>query len=174
MLTALGRNYTASNIRQVVSACRRAGLIVMLDMLIGGPGENPETVRESIELIKRVNPHRAGAATGLRIYPGTPLAAMIRKQGPLPANPNVCGHVRNNEDFYKPVFYVDAQLGEEPAELINSLIDGDPRFFPPPRRTEAANYNYNDNLPLEQAIAAGHRGAFWDILRRVQENLPPL
>ncbi len=174
MLTALGRNYRADDIRRVVSACHRAGLIIMLDMLIGGPGENQDSLRESIELIKQVNPHRAGAATGLRIYPGTPLADMVRKQGSLPDNPHLQGCLENNDDFYQPIFYLDQQLGDEPTELISTLIAGDQRFFPPPRREETANYNYNDNRPLEQAIANGHRGAFWDILRRAQENLPPL
>lgn len=30
-----------------------------------------------------------------------------------------------------------------------------------------SDYNYDGNAELEQAIAAGHRGAFWEILRRL-------
>ena len=36
------------------------------------------------------------------------------------------------------------------------------------------NYNYNDNPELIDAIKRGHRGAYWDILRRVSEEIPPL
>ncbi len=30
------------------------------------------------------------------------------------------------------------------------------------------NYNYNDNLPLIEAIGKGARGAYWDILSRMR------
>ena len=45
-----------------------------LDLLIGGPGEDTDSVSETIDFIKSVDPDRAGAATGVRLYPGTPLA----------------------------------------------------------------------------------------------------
>jgi hypothetical protein len=41
-----------------------------------------------------------------------------------------------------------------------------------PART-AANCSYNGNSALVQAIRKGYRGAFWDILRRSAQNLPP-
>jgi hypothetical protein len=124
-------------------------------------------VRESIEFVKDVNPDRAGAATGVRVYPQTALAEMVRRQGPMAENPNLRGAVTDNEEFLRPVFYLDERLGPEPADLVCDIIAGDERFFPPPRASTAVNYNYNDNRVLEEAIAAGERGAFWDILRRL-------
>ena len=147
-----------------------AGLAVMLDLLIGGPGEDEASVRESIEFIKQVNPDRAGAATGVRVYPRTALAALVRQQGPLEQNPNLRGQVADNDDFLRPVFYLDRQLGPEPADLVCDAIGDDERFFPPPRSSAAVNYNYNDNRVLTEAIAAGQRGAFWDILRRLADK----
>jgi radical SAM superfamily enzyme YgiQ (UPF0313 family) len=170
MLTTLRRGYTSEDIRRVVEDCRRAGILIMLDMLIGGPGEDRQSVAESITFIKSLNPDRAGAATGLRIYPGTPLAALIADQGPMNTNPNLHGCVEHNEDFFQPVFFIDKRLGDNPGDLVVDLIDGDERFFPPPRTQDAANYNYNDNRILEEAITAGQRGAFWDILRRIADE----
>jgi len=58
------------------------------------------------------------------------------------------------------------------------LIGGDQRFFEPALDAvgqtdedgDAGNYNYNENLLLEEAIAAGARGAYWDILRRLRKQ----
>ncbi len=167
MLAALQRGYKRDAIRQAVRCCREAGLAVMLDLLIGAPGEDEASVRESIEFIRSVDPDRAGAATGVRVYPGTALADWVRRQGPMTSNPNLRGALTDNDDFLRPVFYLDARLGPEPADLVCDIIAGDERFFPPPRRQNATNYNYNDNRVLEEAIARGARGAYWDILRRL-------
>lgn len=167
MLGSLKRGYTREAIRDAVTWCRREGMAVMLDLLIGGPGETEATVRESIEFIKSVDPDRAGATTGVRIYPGTALADLVRSQGPLAANPHLHGQVENNADFLQPIFYIDRGMGERPLDLVVDIIGGDQRFFPPPRTQDASNYNYNDNSVLENAIKAGHRGAYWDILRRL-------
>ena len=35
------------------------------------------------------------------------------------------------------------------------------------------DYNYRENLALVEAIKRGYRGAYWDILRRVEEGEPP-
>ena len=167
MLRALGRGYTRDHIRETVERCQQAGITVMLDLLIGGPGEDEASARETIGFIKSLNPARAGAATGVRVYPGTRLAEMIRQQGPLKDNPNLRGNVQDNDDFHRPIFYFDRRLGDDPGGLVGDVLAGDERFFPPPRIKDATNYNYNDNTVLEEAIAAGHRGAFWDILRRI-------
>lgn len=169
MLASLRRGYRREHIAQAVQHCRKAGLIIMLDLLLGAPGEDRSSVAETIEFIKSLDPDRAGAATGVRVYPGTPLAEMLKRAGPLADNPNLHGYIEENDHLVKPIFYLDRRLGEDPAGLVCDLIGGDQRFFPPPRVKDAANYNYNDNTVLEEAIAAGHRGAFWDILRRLAQ-----
>ncbi len=174
MLGVLHRGYDSDAIRSAVEACRQAGLLVMLDLLLAAPSENVASLRETIELIQRLNPDRVGAATGVRLYPGTPMAEMIRRQGPLGDNPNLHGQTEDNDDFLRPVFYIEHELGEDPVGLVRDLIGDDERFFKPAPVEADGDYNYNDNTELEQAIAAGHRGAYWDILRRLSEGEPPL
>jgi tryptophan 2-C-methyltransferase len=167
MLAVLGRGYRSDAIGHAVTACRRAGIAVMLDLLIGGPGEDEASVRESIAVIKSVDPDRAGAAVGVRVYPGTRLARTVAREGPLEDNPNLRGHGGDGRDFFQPVFYIDRRLGSEPGALVASIIGDDARFFQPAAGIAKLDYNYNDNRPLVRAIAAGARGAFWDILRRL-------
>ena len=57
--------------RGVVRLCRRHGIAVMLDLLLGGPGETPETVAETIRVFRAVGPDCVGAALGVRLYPDT-------------------------------------------------------------------------------------------------------
>lgn len=171
MLCALRRGYRRDAIAEAVRHCRANGITVMLDMLIGGPGENATTVADSIAYLKSVGADRIGAATGLRVYPRTPLAAIVRRQGLMADNPNLRGVVEDNGDLLRPVFYLDRNIGDDPFALVNDLIAGDERFFPPPRSRDAPSYNYNDNRLLETAITAGHRGAFWDILRQCSNSV---
>ncbi len=64
-------------------------------------------------------------------------------------------------------FQIEGLLPEIP-----DCAGADQRFFEPAVETvnggDAANYNYNENLLLEQAIRKGARGAYWDILRRLR------
>jgi radical SAM superfamily enzyme YgiQ (UPF0313 family) len=170
ILDALGRGYYQEDIREAVDHCRKAGITLMLDLLIGGPGEDQASVAETIEFMKALDPDRCGAATGVRLYPGTRLAHRVLSEGSLAKNPNLHGYLEDNDTLLRPIFYLDHRLGDDPGGLVCDLIAGDERFFPPPRIKDATNYNYNDNTVLTKAIAAGARGAFWDILRNLSNS----
>jgi len=149
----------------------------MIDLLLGGPGETPRTVRETIEFIKQIDPDCVGAALGLRVYPGTALEQIIADELRDRANSGVRRKYTGPVNLLKPTFYICPTLGEQPAELVRDLINGDKRFFEPALETgsrtdqdDALNYNYNENLLLSQAIQKGARGAYWDILRQIRSN----
>jgi radical SAM superfamily enzyme YgiQ (UPF0313 family) len=170
MLHTLGRDFTADDLREVARICHQQRLPFMYDLLLGGPGETRETVQETIELMRELSPSRVGVAAGVRIYPGTPLAQMVREEGMGPENPHLQGHVLRNADFLAPVFYLSADMGPNPLSLIGQLVGADERFFFGGAETEETDYNYNENDLLVEAIRKGYRGAFWDILRRLQEE----
>ena len=173
MLHALGRDFGVENLRRTGGICREQGLVFMYDLLLGGPGETRDTLRQTIEVMKDISPARIGAATGLRIFPGTALAKMVREMGPLRTNPHIQGNVDGNENFFAPVFYLSAALGQEAVDYVDDLIGGDERFFfMRPATSSDRNYNYSDNTLLVEAIRQGYRGAFWDILRRLSDRDP--
>jgi len=169
MLDVLKRGYHREAVREAVQYCKSAGMAVMIDLLLGGPGETEASVRETIAFAKAIDPDRCGAATGIRVYPGTELARMVHRAGPLADNPDLHGRRDDNDDLLWPVFFIDHRLGKDAGALVCDMIDGDDRFFPPMRAEDAVDHNYNDNSVLIGAIAAGHRGAFWDILRHIAE-----
>jgi len=167
MLKNLGRPFTVADLRETAAICHRLEIPFMYDLLLGGPGEDKESLTFAISFMKEIKPSRVGISAGVRIYPGTRLAEIaltdIEK-----GDANVRGII--NSDFFAPVFYVSQAMGDELYPFIASLVKKDERFFFGGKEEAAANYNYNANDVLTEAIKRGYRGAFWDILRRLVEE----
>ena len=137
-------------------------MAVMLDLLLGAPGECRESLVATIELMRRAEPDRVGVSLGVRVYPGTELAGTVAGGKP---GPGLVG----GGDLTDPLFFLEPAVAPFASELLDDMIGDDPRFFFDPSGPEK-NYNYNDNQRLVDAIARGHRGAYWDILRRCAET----
>jgi radical SAM superfamily enzyme YgiQ (UPF0313 family) len=147
MLKAYRQPHSKEDLASAVRLCRDNGIKVMIDLLLGGPGETPETVAQTIDFVKRIEPDCAGAALGVRVYPRTAMAKLalsavekiMAGEGPAekPApsaverNPNIRRHYDGPVDFFKPTFYISQALGPNPAKLVRNLIGGDKRFFEP-------------------------------------------
>ena len=169
MLESYRQPHRAADLARAVTLCRENGITVMIDLLLGGPGETAETLAESVTCLKRIDPDCVGAGLGLRIYPGTPAAVRIAAEGPMETNPAIRRRTTGPVDLLAPTFYISSALGEAPAALVGDLIGDDSRFFPPAedRTATEGDHNYNDNPALARAIAAGQRGAYWNILRQL-------
>ncbi len=184
MLRSYRLPHRRADLARAVGLCRDRGLAVMLDLLLGGPGETPETLAESIAFFKSIEPDRVGAALGMRIFPATPAERVVAGEGPMDANPSVRRLYDGPVDLLKPTFYVSAALGDRPAGVVRELIAGDERFFEPQDDAgggganepgdggaqPSGDHNYNANDALTRAIAAGARGAYWDILRGLRQR----
>jgi radical SAM superfamily enzyme YgiQ (UPF0313 family) len=174
MLKTYGQLHRKEDLASAVQLCRDNNIKVMLDLLLGGPGETPETVAQTIDFIKQINPDCAGAPLGVRIYPNTEMARIVQAEGPLETNPNIRRKYEGPVDFFQPTFYISQALGLKPAKLVRDLIAGDKRFFEPMPEVTSENgsritdHNYNDNTELVEAIKAGARGAYWDILHQLR------
>ena len=93
-----------------------------------------------------------------RLAPGTSLVR-LRPDGTYDGDPA----------GIDPVYFISPALGDNAAAVVCDLIDGDERFFAPADESDLSRgHNYNDNTPLVAAIAAGARGAYWDILRKLR------
>jgi radical SAM superfamily enzyme YgiQ (UPF0313 family) len=167
MLKGLGRSFTRHNLRETAAICHRHAIPFMYDLLLGGPGEDKESLATVISLMKEINPSRVGISAGVRIYRGTPLADIALADFHK-GNTSLRGAI--NADFFAPIFYCSSALGDELYPFIASLVQKDERFFFGGREEVETNYNYNTNSILIEAIKRGYRGAFWDILRRLAED----
>ena len=165
MLRSLKRQYRADDVRCATRWCKDEGLAVMLDLLLAAPGETEQSLRATVKFMQEVGADRVGVAFGVRVYPGTEMAREIA------GRPNRSGLI-GSDDPRDPLFFIEPAVAERGPELIAGLIGGDERFFfeCPTEGAEQTSYNYNENGPLQQALAAGYKGAFWDILRRWEDD----
>jgi radical SAM superfamily enzyme YgiQ (UPF0313 family) len=178
MLKTYHQQHKKEDLASAIRLCRDNGIKVMIDLMLGGPGETPQTLAETIEFIKRIDPDCAGASLGIRVYPNTEMAKVVTSEGPLEDNPNILRKYNGPVDFFRPTFYIDHKLGPEPARLVRELVAGDTRFFEPMLEMDSRtgqggisqDHNYNDNTDLVEAIENGARGAYWDILHQIRSG----
>jgi radical SAM superfamily enzyme YgiQ (UPF0313 family) len=176
MLRRLGHRYSSDDLTRIRNICSKNDIICMFDLLLGSPGETRASIETTIRLMKKIKPERVGVSLGVRLYPITPMGKniMSASKGNLLKNPSLFGDLENNKSLLRPVFYCDARLGEDVEDWLHDMIGDDPRFLLGRRTDAELNYNYNNNPELTEAIKRGHRGAYWDILRRVSEGIDPL
>ena len=159
MLRRLKRAFTPHDIVRAAGSCREAGMAVMLDLLLGSPGETRQSIEATISLMTEAAPDRVGVAVGVRVYAGTALSRVVGQQG---LTEGLVGRGEASE----PIFFLEPAVAPFAFDLLDELIGDDDRFFFfDPSRPER-NYNYNANERLQEAIRKGYRGAYWDILRR--------
>jgi len=167
ILQTLKRSHTAETIADASRLCRKHDIRCMFDLLLGAPGETPETMREVVEFMKRIDPSCVGASLGVRMYPGTELAKLLAPQLRL-GSQGIHGAGPDNPELLKPAFFLSPELGEDPHELLADMVGEDARFFLASPQRNDGDFNYNDNSTLSEAIRSGARGTFWDILRRIK------
>jgi hypothetical protein len=121
LLASLRKPFTIDDIRRASRACKEAGIDLCHSLILGGPGETPETIRETVSLMDEVNPRAVIAMTGVRIYPGTELERIAIEQGRCAVG----------ESLLEPQFYFP-DMG--PAALLKCAYEGTAKrknwFFP--------------------------------------------
>lgn len=81
LLPGFGKAFTVADLRAATRAALGARLDVCHSLLFGGPGESPASVAETVRVTDELAPTAVVAMVGLRIYPGTRLAALARETG---------------------------------------------------------------------------------------------
>jgi radical SAM superfamily enzyme YgiQ (UPF0313 family) len=103
VLQGLKKGFTTREVYRAAEAVRRHRIPCAWIFLLGGPGETEETVKETLRFAgTHIRPRDvAFFNTGIRIYPGTELESIARRQGVLSRAP---------EDMISPVFYVSPDV----------------------------------------------------------------
>jgi len=163
-LLRLGRRHSLKDVAELVGILRKEGLNYMFDLLVGGPGETEQTVSTTVNKIKELDIQLAGISVGVRVYPETRLGKAVA------SGPNHPGLHPALASFSQPVFYLSPQLGDEPLQLVQHLVAGDPHFLFLAEPADEKSYNYADDESLCRLIEEGHRGAYWDIIRQTKNR----
>jgi len=76
----MGREMSNEQIENAFRWCRKAGLYSLAFIMLGVPGETPETLFDTIELTKRLDPDMVYCSI-FTPYPGTALYSMCQRNG---------------------------------------------------------------------------------------------
>jgi radical SAM superfamily enzyme YgiQ (UPF0313 family) len=97
------KRLTFADILRSSELARAAGIDHCHFLICGGPGETPATLETGFENSRRLTGSIILAVVGMRIYPGTTLAARALREG----------RIRPGDDLLRPVYYLAPGLTEE-------------------------------------------------------------
>ena len=89
VLSRLGKGFSRRQVELTLSLLQEEGLPYTCFLMLGGPGETPDTVRESVALLEEYQPLLVNLTVGVRIYPGLPLYRLALEEGLLTPQDNL-------------------------------------------------------------------------------------
>ncbi|MBF0105321.1 MAG: radical SAM protein [Deltaproteobacteria bacterium] len=120
MLDTLGRGFTADLTRKVGELYRRHKIPYTVGFLLGGPGENLQSVNDSICLAKSLPAMTSAYFTvGIRVFKNTVLAQIAEKEGVI----------KSTEELLKPVFYLGRDFDATCASRLLSACNRSLRLY---------------------------------------------
>ena len=110
MLVNMGKSFSVDDVLRISEICYNQKLPFCHAILVGGPGETPETLQETVDNLAQTKASAVIFMTGLRIIPGTKLYDIALDEGVI--SPQT--------DMIEPQFYVSPAV--QPLEPeINKL-----------------------------------------------------
>ena len=96
ILREMNKRFSPEEVSEIVHLLAAYGIRRRGFLLLGGPGENRETVEESLAFAHSLPLDELRITVGIRIYPGTPLASRAVADGVI----------RSEDDLLEPCFYL--------------------------------------------------------------------
>ncbi|NLT65277.1 MAG: radical SAM protein [Acidobacteria bacterium] len=116
MLNGMKKSYTLQEVRNAADLLRRNHIRAMGFLLLGGPGETRESVRESLAFAESLDLDSLKITIGVRIYPHTEVALQAAREG----------LITGEQDLLFPRFYVAKGLENWLQEtVLNCLSNKD-------------------------------------------------
>lgn len=141
MLKKLNKSFFARDVKEAIKTCKAAGMMSMVFLILGGPGEDRNTLQETFDALDEAAPDKVFAVGGIRIYPGTPLAVTAVDEGVI----------RPDDDLLMPSFYISKELGDGLYNLAEEFFNAHPGWIYYPAKGAA------NSVP-----AASDRKVEWD------------
>lgn len=119
VLTNLGKRFSRGQVEETLTLLQHVGLPYNCFLLLGGPGETPATVRESVELLERYTPFMVNLTVGIRIYPHTALCEQAMAEGVIAPGDNLLW----------PHFYLSAAVADWIWDYLKDVISRHPNWI---------------------------------------------
>lgn len=147
-LEALGKGFTVAEVENAQRLCVQAGIEAAHYLILGGPGETKETLRETFDLMERIKPRAVIAMLGVRVYPGTKLKDLAMKEG----------IIEKGASLLEPVFYISGAVKDSLVIDVRAYAAGRPNWVVP-------GLGIRSGARLSRTLAQiGKKGVMWDML----------
>lgn len=146
-LRGFGKGFGVDEIRRATALLRAAGIPFCHSLLFGGPGETWDTFDETVANVVETGPAAVVAIAGVRVYPGTAIAAHAIAHG-LPAA----------SIGLDPVFWIEPAVREGLVERLAAVAAAHPGWVVPGITPDVPE-------PLRRRLRArGAKGPLWEQL----------
>ncbi len=152
MLRNYKKSFTLKEISHASFLCSELDIPHCHYLLLGGPGEDEQTLEESFRLMDELHPTAIIAMLGVRIYPGTELERISLSQGVMKAHPSL---------LY-PHFYISPALKGRLVEMVREKALMRNRWIVP-----GLEINITQEL-IEGIRRFGIRGPLWELVGRMR------
>jgi radical SAM superfamily enzyme YgiQ (UPF0313 family) len=116
MLRVLRKGFNKEQLCAAAEALEEAGLNYILSLLFGGPGEDRQTVEETIAFVEQRRPFMVDLTTGIRLMPGTDLARIAVREGVI----------RADDPLLEPKFYISDDIKDWIEDYLSEVCSRHP------------------------------------------------
>lgn len=120
-LAGLRKSFSLAEISAACQWLREARIRFSHSLILGGPHETPQTLAETRDFVNATRPTAVIAMMGVRVYPGTELAAQAAREGLLGSQPLGLA----------PVFYIAEEVRDELEDFARRTRDEFPYWYFP-------------------------------------------
>ena len=101
MLDWMKKDIRLAQVFETAEKCRRHAIEVLFNLIVGFPGETPESIRATLDIAKTLRAYGPGVQIALfyyRPYPGTPITDELARRGhPLPRSLEAWAAIEDGE-----------------------------------------------------------------------------
>jgi radical SAM superfamily enzyme YgiQ (UPF0313 family) len=119
MLKGMNKRFGREDIVHASALLKQYGIRQMGFLLLGGPGETRESVKESLLFADSLGLESMRITIGIRIYPGTALAEQACREGVISPD----------DDLLRPQFYIVAGLEDEIRGAVDRYAASRPNWI---------------------------------------------
>ncbi len=118
MLKVLRKGFRKEHLRAAMDLLEEMEINYILSLLIGGPGENRQTVEETVDFLKDRHPFMLDFCVGIRLMPGTALRDIAVNEGVI----------RADDPLMEPKFYISADVKDWVADYLTGVCSEHPNW----------------------------------------------
>jgi radical SAM superfamily enzyme YgiQ (UPF0313 family) len=149
MLVNMGKNFSTNDLRKASDICRQSDMPFCHSLLIGGPGETMETVKQTFSAIQDMAPTAVICMVGIRVFPETKLYHLSMEEGVIDPD----------QDFLEPAFYISPAVENEILPFVENFSKENPTWIFP-------GLNINMSRELQKKLRRfGIKGPLWEYMK---------